>query len=114
MSIDAGNRLSPRPSPLTPPLLREGEAKSVAPPHSKGYKFAYGVRGCYCGLASRCGHDRRRLPMTPDPIAFEDEPRSNAVRRTISNLEPRALRTFTPTQAVLARSAGIFHWTPEG
>ena len=28
--------------------------------------------------------------------------------------EPRALRTYTPTQAVLARSAGVFHWTPEG
>jgi 4-aminobutyrate aminotransferase-like enzyme len=24
------------------------------------------------------------------------------------------LRTYTPTQAVLARSAGVFHWTPEG
>ncbi|MFO0876936.1 MAG: aspartate aminotransferase family protein [Gemmataceae bacterium] len=29
-------------------------------------------------------------------------------------MEPRSLRTFTPTQAVLARSAGIYHWTPEG
>jgi 4-aminobutyrate aminotransferase-like enzyme len=28
--------------------------------------------------------------------------------------EPRSLRTFTPTQAVLAKSAGVFHWTPEG
>ncbi len=27
---------------------------------------------------------------------------------------PRSQRTFTPTQAVLARSAGIYHWTPEG
>ncbi len=26
----------------------------------------------------------------------------------------RALRTFTPTQAVLANSAGVFHWTAEG
>jgi 4-aminobutyrate aminotransferase-like enzyme len=29
-------------------------------------------------------------------------------------MEPRSQRTFTPTQAVLARSAGVFHWTPEG
>ena len=28
--------------------------------------------------------------------------------------EPKALRTYTPTQAVLARSAGVYHWTPEG
>ena len=24
------------------------------------------------------------------------------------------MRTFTPSQAVLAKSAGVFHWTPEG
>lgn len=24
------------------------------------------------------------------------------------------MRTFTPTQAVIAKSAGVFHWTPEG
>ena len=29
-------------------------------------------------------------------------------------MEPRSLRTFTPTQAVIARSAGLYHWTPEG
>ena len=28
--------------------------------------------------------------------------------------EPRSLRTFTPSLAVLAKSAGVFHWTPEG
>jgi 4-aminobutyrate aminotransferase-like enzyme len=52
--------------------------------------------------------------MTAVPISFPGEDRSNAVRRAIAELEPRALRTFTPTQAVLAKSAGIFHWTPEG
>ena len=52
--------------------------------------------------------------MSGEPISFEDEHQSNAIRRTIADLEPRALRTFTPTQAVLAKSAGIFHWTPEG
>ena len=25
-----------------------------------------------------------------------------------------ALRTYTPTQAVIAKSAGVFHWTAEG
>jgi 4-aminobutyrate aminotransferase-like enzyme len=39
---------------------------------------------------------------------------SNAARDLAFHYEPRALRTYTPTQAVLARSAGIYHWTPEG
>ena len=47
-------------------------------------------------------------------IAHPNEDRSNSVRRTIAELEPIALRTFTPSMAVLAKSAGIFHWTPEG
>jgi 4-aminobutyrate aminotransferase-like enzyme len=42
------------------------------------------------------------------------EPASNAARTDAAAVEPRALRTFTPTQAVLARSAGAYHWTPEG
>jgi 4-aminobutyrate aminotransferase-like enzyme len=32
----------------------------------------------------------------------------------IARFEPRTLRTYTPSQAVIAKSAGIFHWTPEG
>jgi 4-aminobutyrate aminotransferase-like enzyme len=52
--------------------------------------------------------------MSVDPICFDNEDQSNAVRRAINEFEPRALRTFTPTLAVLAKSAGIFHWTPEG
>src|SRR3979411_468073 len=39
---------------------------------------------------------------------------SNTLRDRASGIEPRSLRTYTPTQAVLARSAGVFHWTPEG
>src|SRR5216683_8204284 len=39
---------------------------------------------------------------------------SNETRDQATSHEPRALRTYTPTQAVLARSAGPFHWTPEG
>ncbi len=47
-------------------------------------------------------------------IEFSGEAASNDVRRQIANSEPRSLRTFTPSQAVLAKSAGVFHWTPEG
>jgi 4-aminobutyrate aminotransferase-like enzyme len=51
--------------------------------------------------------------MTP-PLHHPDESRSNDLRDQVAEYEPRALRTYTPTQAVLARSAGVFHWTPEG
>ncbi len=52
--------------------------------------------------------------MADMPSTFPGEDESNSIRRTIAEYEPKALRTFTPTQAVLAKSAGIFHWTPEG
>jgi acetylornithine/succinyldiaminopimelate/putrescine aminotransferase len=42
------------------------------------------------------------------------ENQSNASRDIIASCEPRALRTFTPTQAILDHSSGVFHWTPEG
>jgi 4-aminobutyrate aminotransferase-like enzyme len=48
------------------------------------------------------------------PILHPQESVSNAHRERIAQYEPRTLRTYTPTQAVLARSAGAFHWTPEG
>src|SRR5262249_49489628 len=51
--------------------------------------------------------------MTP-PLAHPHETSSNALREQVVQYEPRSLRTYTPTQAVLARSAGVFHWTPEG
>ena len=47
-------------------------------------------------------------------LHHDHEPTSNAARDEIVRVEPRSLRTWTPTQAVLARSAGVFHWTPEG
>jgi 4-aminobutyrate aminotransferase-like enzyme len=50
----------------------------------------------------------------PPPIHHADEPGSNSDRDTLTRVEPKALRTFTPTQAVIARSAGVYHWTPEG
>ncbi|HID24521.1 MAG TPA: hypothetical protein EYP14_19280, partial [Planctomycetaceae bacterium] len=48
------------------------------------------------------------------PIQFPGEERSNAARRVVAEHEALGLRTYTPSQAVLARSAGVFHWTPEG
>lgn len=47
-------------------------------------------------------------------IQFPHENRSNAARETITNKEPVALRTFTPSQAVFTKSAGAFHWTADG
>ena len=48
------------------------------------------------------------------PLHHPHETASNADRDDVARLEPQSLRTFTPTQAVLAKSAGVFHWTPEG
>jgi 4-aminobutyrate aminotransferase-like enzyme len=48
------------------------------------------------------------------PLHHPGEPASNEARDRAAATEPRALRTYTPSQAVLARSAGVFHWTPEG
>jgi 4-aminobutyrate aminotransferase-like enzyme len=48
------------------------------------------------------------------PLHHPRETTSNTARDLIARHEPRALRTYTPTQAVLARSAGVYHWTPEG
>lgn len=48
------------------------------------------------------------------PLHHARETTSNEIRDRLARYEPRALRTYTPSQAVLAQSAGIFHWTPEG
>jgi 4-aminobutyrate aminotransferase-like enzyme len=48
------------------------------------------------------------------PLHHPQETQSNEVRDQVARFEPRSLRTYTPTQAVLAQSAGIYHWTPEG
>jgi 4-aminobutyrate aminotransferase-like enzyme len=52
--------------------------------------------------------------MMTGPIVHASEMASNAERASAFSYEPKTLRTFTPTQAVLARSAGVYHWTPEG
>lgn len=51
--------------------------------------------------------------MTP-PVQHPQETASNTAREQVARFEPRSLRTYTPTQAVIARSAGVYHWTPEG
>jgi 4-aminobutyrate aminotransferase-like enzyme len=53
-------------------------------------------------------------PRPPHLIQHPDEATSNAGRAAVALFEPRSLRTYTPTQAVIAKSAGIYHWTPEG
>jgi 4-aminobutyrate aminotransferase-like enzyme len=47
-------------------------------------------------------------------IEHKGEVRSNAVRQVIDEREPAALRTYTPTQLAIARSAGVFHWSADG
>jgi 4-aminobutyrate aminotransferase-like enzyme len=50
----------------------------------------------------------------PLPIQHTHEPRGNAEREALTGVEPHSLRTFTPTQAVIAASAGVYHWTSDG
>ncbi len=47
-------------------------------------------------------------------IEHAGEAISNDLRRRSAAVEPTALRTYTPSLAVLARSEGSYHWTPEG
>ena len=52
------------------------------------------------------------LPVSA--VQFPQEHESNAVRASIAEREPVSLRTYTPSQGVFARSAGCYHFTPEG
>lgn len=47
-------------------------------------------------------------------IEHSGEPRSNEIRQVIDRREPASLRTFTPSQLAIAKSAGVFHWTADG
>ncbi len=49
-----------------------------------------------------------------EPLHHPQETLSNAERDLAARFEPKGLRTYTPSQAVTAKSAGVFHWTPEG
>lgn len=51
---------------------------------------------------------------TTTPVTHKGEAQSNEMRAAVAASEPRSLRTYTPTQAVLTRSSGVYHWTPEG
>src|SRR5262245_10463532 len=51
---------------------------------------------------------------TPAPIQHAGEEKSNDIRARLAAVEPHCIRTFTPSMAVLAKSAGSYHWTPEG
>jgi len=48
------------------------------------------------------------------PLHHPHEDSSNSDREAMARFEPKSLRTYTPSQAVLAKSAGIYHWTLEG
>lgn len=47
-------------------------------------------------------------------ITHTNEPTSNDLRATLENTEPHCLRTQTTSMAVLAKSEGSYHFTPEG
>jgi 4-aminobutyrate aminotransferase-like enzyme len=47
-------------------------------------------------------------------IQHPGEELSNETRCSLAQVEPRSLRTFTPSLAVIAHSAGCYHWTLEG
>jgi 4-aminobutyrate aminotransferase-like enzyme len=50
----------------------------------------------------------------PGPVEHRGEELSNQLRRRAHEVEPHCLRTYTPSLAVIQRSAGCYHWTPEG
>src|SRR5262245_61998823 len=47
-------------------------------------------------------------------IHHPGEPGANGYRDRVAQVEPRSLRTYTPTQAVISHSAGVYHWTKDG
>src|SRR4051794_40528242 len=71
-----------------------------------------------CGSRPAGISSDRRTAVKPElamqPIQHPREDQSNADRAAIVAVEPKTLRTYTPSQAVIAKSAGPSHWTPEG
>ena len=53
-------------------------------------------------------------PKQPPAIHHSGETRSNELRQQAAKTIPAAQRTYTPSLAVLAKSEGSYHWTPEG
>src|SRR5262245_61172837 len=58
--------------------------------------------------------ERKRNACMRKPSDRPSEPLSGQARATIAACEPRSQRTFTPSLAEIAKSAGIFHWTADG
>jgi len=54
------------------------------------------------------------MPKDQSTIEHPGELQSNDLRRQLVATEPIALRTYTPTLAVLSESRGSYHWTREG
>ncbi len=54
------------------------------------------------------------ITLAESPIQHAGENESNQSRIRLASVEPQALRTFTPSLAVIDKSAGAYHWTPEG
>lgn len=54
------------------------------------------------------------LTLDCHPSADFTEADSDRLRGELATFEPSAQRTYTPSPLVIAGSAGIYHWTPEG
>src|SRR5476651_2292228 len=67
-----------------------------------------------CGSRRASSPAKHRKKNMSASIHHSSETASNTDRDTAAKFEPKSLRTFTPSQAVLAKSAGVYHWTPEG
>jgi 4-aminobutyrate aminotransferase-like enzyme len=53
-------------------------------------------------------------PRTTPAAEPSGESQSDATRQVIARTEPKSLRTYTPTLAVIAKAAGCYVYTPEG
>lgn len=51
---------------------------------------------------------------SPATIAHDGEALSNDLRRRLAAVEPQSQRTYTPSLAAIASSAGCYHWTCDG
>ncbi|GIW94274.1 MAG: aspartate aminotransferase family protein [Pirellulaceae bacterium] len=67
-----------------------------------------GLERCGWNMATTCNEQLKR------PIEHDGEPESNRWRQLVAELEPKGLRTYTPSLAVIARAEGSYVWTPEG
>src|SRR5262245_22018471 len=64
-----------------------------------------------CGCTSPA--ERNRNVCMRKPSDRPSEPHSDRARAAIAAFEPRSQRTFTLSLAVIAKSAGVFHWTAD-